>query len=203
MRSDYEKIFADFLRENDIDVRLSHDMPAGYERAYGTYDVVDNTLYLNTEMLKDAPDYEVLFYLYHELRHAVQYLHPELFNGQIQASRFYVVLYNGTCFRLAGGAWLECRPEMSEASEASEVSEASETPEAVDGTEDYFLRAYLSLPYEIDANAFAYRRVKDMCGDSPELCSLYGLWTPLERLEYGEFRRLFGRIDALTGASEN
>lgn len=50
-----------------------------YETAYGTYDVTVNTLFLNTAILQGAPEYGVLFYLFHELRHAVQYLHPVLF----------------------------------------------------------------------------------------------------------------------------
>lgn len=54
-----------------------------YETAYGTYDVTVNTLFLNTAILQGAPEYGVLFYLFHELRHAVQYLRPELFDAQI------------------------------------------------------------------------------------------------------------------------
>ena len=77
-------------------------MPSGYETAYGTYDVTINTLFLNTKILHDAPEHEVLFYLFHELRHALQYLRPELFDEQIQESRFYVVLYNGVCYKLVG-----------------------------------------------------------------------------------------------------
>ena len=50
-----------------------------YETVYGTYDVTVNTLFLNTAILQGAPEYGVLFYLFHELRHAVQYLRPVLF----------------------------------------------------------------------------------------------------------------------------
>lgn len=163
-----------FCRENDISVNLSHDMPTGYETAYGTYDVTVNTLYLNTAILRDAPEYEVLFYLFHELRHAVQYLHPELFDTQIQESRFYVVLYNGVCFRLDGNAWQEV---------------------TLDGSEDYFNRAYINLPYELEANAFAYEKVKEICGDTAQLRELYAFWVPTVQMQYQELGRLFRQID--------
>ena len=126
---------AAFCQENNISVNLSHDMPAGYETAYGTYDVTINTLFLNLDILQNVPEFEVLFYLYHELRHAMQYLRPEFFDTKIQESRFYVVLYNGTCFKLMEKDLQEC---------------------TLEGDEDYFNGAYMNLPYELDANAFAY-----------------------------------------------
>lgn len=169
-----ENLVEVFCRENSISMNLSHDMPVGYETAYGTYDVTINTLFLNTAVLRDAPEYEVLFYLFHELCHAVQYLRPELSDAQIQESRFYVVLYNGVCFKLEGNAWQEV---------------------ALEGAEDYFTGAYLSLPYELDANAFAYEKVKSMCGDSPELRALYNSWLPAEKCNYEDLRKLFCLID--------
>lgn len=173
-----ESLVEGFCRENSITVNLSHDMPSGYETAYGTYDVTINTLFLNSAMLHDAPEYEVLFYLFHELRHAVQYLRPELFDPQIQESRFYVVLYNGVCFKLEGTVWQEV---------------------ALEGAEDYFTSAYLSLPYELDANIFAYERTKGKCGDSAQLQELYRFWIPKEKLDYGELKMLFCRIDQSLG----
>ena len=163
-----------FCRESNIAVNLSHNMPVGYETAFGTYDVTVNTLFLNTAILHDAPEYEVLFYLFHELRHAVQYLRPELFDAQIQGSRFYVVLYNGVCFKLEGNVWQEV---------------------ALEGEEDYFTSAYLSLPYELDANAFAYEKVRSLCGDLPELRALYSAWVPAERWSYEDLCKLFRLID--------
>ncbi len=169
-----ERMVEVFCRENSIAVNLSHDMPVGYETAYGTYDVTINTLFLNTGILQEAPEYEVLFYLFHELRHAVQYLRPELFDSQIQESRFYVVLYNGVCFKLEGNVWQEV---------------------ALEGAEDYFTSAYLSLPYELDANAFAYERAKTICVNSNQLQELYRFWMPKEKIDYGELKMLFFRID--------
>lgn len=174
MKINYEEIVADFCRKNGISVNLSYDMPASYESAYGTYDVTINTLFLNISILQDAPRYEVLFYLFHELRHAMQYLCPALFDEQIQESRFYVVLYNGGCFKLVDNVWQEC---------------------SLDGSADYFTCAYMNLPYELEANAYAYEKVKEICGDSAELKELYAFWTPKDRFSYDEHMRLFRRID--------
>lgn len=93
--------------ENGITIALSFDMPVGYETAYGTYDVTVNTLFLNAEFLKNASRSEAMFYIYHELRHAVQYLCPWLFDKQIQESRSYVILYNGICYKLIDHVWHE------------------------------------------------------------------------------------------------
>ena len=155
-------------------------MPSGYETAYGTYDVTVNTLFLNMELLKDAPEYEVLFFLFHELRHAVQYHHPQLFDREIQESRFYVILYNGICYKLIENAWIEC---------------------VLEDPEDYFTYAYRSLPYELDANAYAYEKAKGICGDSEALRNFYGFWIPEDKMEYVEFRKIFGRIDDKTANS--
>lgn len=171
------EIIAEFCTKTGISISLSHDMPAGYETAYGTYDVTINTLFLNAQLLRDAPEYEVLFYLFHELRHAMQYLRPESFDPQIQESLFYVVLYNGVCYKLVDNAWQEV---------------------VLEGAEDYFTRAYMSLPYELDANSFAYERVKDICGNTDELQSLYSFWIPAEKMDYVELHDLFIRIDTAT-----
>ena len=173
--SEVSKIIAEFCTETGISISLSHDMPAGYETAYGTYDVTINTLFLNVQLLQDAPEHEVLFYLFHELRHAMQYLRPESFDPQIQESRFYVVLYNGVCYKLVDNAWQEV---------------------VMEGAEDYFTRAYMSLPYELDANSFAYERVKELCGDIAQLQELFTYWTPTEQMQYPELETLFRQIDA-------
>ena len=107
----------------------------------------------------------------------MQYLRPESFDPQIQESRFYVVLYNGVCYKLVDNAWQEV---------------------VMDGAEDYFTSAYMSLPYELDANAFAYEKVKELCGKSDELQSLYSFWIPAEKMDYVELHDLFIRIDTAT-----
>ena len=171
---DIFEIVNSFCCENGISVNLSYDMPIGYETAYGTYDVTINTLFLNVNILKNAPKYEVLFYLFHELRHAMQYLCPHLFSKPIQESRFYVVLYNGTCYKLINNEWKKC---------------------SLEGSEEHFARLYVSLPYELDANNFAYEKTKEVCGDIVELQKLYEFWIPQDRLEYDEHQKLFCHID--------
>lgn len=172
---DIQQVISSFCGENGVEVYLSCHMPQGYETAFGTYDVTVNTLYLNLKLLGRAPQWEALYYVYHELRHAVQYLRPERFDEIIQESRFYVVLYNGTCFKLVNHQWKEC---------------------VLEGREEEFTAAYLSLPYEMDANTFAYERVKALCGDLPELLKLYRGWTPDKPWDHEVMRTLFRRIDA-------
>lgn len=169
-----EKLVQEFCQKNDIDVTLSYDMPVGYETAYGTYDVTVNTLFLNIPVLQDAPKYEALFYLFHELRHVMQYLHPNLFDDRIRESMIYVILYNGICYKLVRNMWQEC---------------------ILSGDEDYFIRAYLSLPYEIGANTFAYEKANEICGNETELHELLDFWLPKENFCYEEHLKLFRRID--------
>ena len=97
---DIEVYFERYCKEHDLEIALSWEMPEGYETAFGSFDPTRRTLFLNKSMLRTAPGEEALFYLHHELRHALQYLRPELFDQQVQTSRFYVVLYNGVCYKL-------------------------------------------------------------------------------------------------------
>lgn len=85
-----------------------------------------------------------------------------------------MVLYNGICYKLIDHVWHEV---------------------TLEGSEAYFTRAYLSMPYEKDANAFAYDSVRKICGDTMELKRLYDFWTPKQLFDYRECRELFSRID--------
>ena len=145
-QTEWSTLVESICAERGLSVVLSWDMPQGYETANGTFDPVAKTLFLNPAVLQSAPEYEAMFYLVHELRHAEQYQHPERFDAMIRVSLPYVVLYDGTCFRLRGETWQECR---------------------LDGGEERFRDAYLGFPYEVDANEFAAQRVKAFCGDSP------------------------------------
>ena len=171
---DYEKYFHSYCNENDLAMSLSFDMPAGYETAYGTYDPTVNTVFINKNLLKELPEYEQLFYLFHELRHSFQYLFPEKINEAIRRSCQYVVMFDGTCFKLADDEWKECKLE---------------------GNEAYFSEMYLGQPYEVDANEFAYENVKKVLGESSELEALYGFWMPKREIENREFEELYSRID--------
>ena len=166
-----------FCKENDLVLVLSYDMPIGYESAYGTYDCTTNTIYINLELIQHAPTYEVLFYLFHELRHALQYCHTERFDPQIQKSIFYVILYNGVCYKLNKNNWLTC---------------------TLKGNEEYFTAAYLNLAYEVDANRYAYTKVKELCGESCELQELYNFWMPKVPFADDEYDKLFKKIDENT-----
>ena len=171
--SDAAKLAGDFCAEKDLKISLSFQMPPGYETANGTFDPVKKTLFLNEEVLRGVPEYEAAFYLFHELRHAEQYQHPERFDETIRRSLSYVVLYDGTCYRLDRGGWQEC---------------------CLSGEED-FADIYLGLPYEVDANEYAYARVRSLCGDSEELGKLRDFWRPKRRRPEEVYQRLFQRID--------
>ena len=174
---DAQKLFDDFCRQNRLEVTLSFEMPDGYETAYGTYDVTSNTLFFNLPMLDDAPEYEAQFYLCHELRHAQQYLYPQQFEQAVVESLPYVILYNGTCFKLCGKECKGC---------------------VLPGSEEYFCDVYLRLPYELDANAYAYRTVKFLLGESEALDKLYSMWLPKKRISAEEYRKLFEQVDVAT-----
>ena len=102
---DYESCFRNYLKDHPLDLVLSFNMPAGYETANGTFDVESKTVFINAEQLKEAPDHEKAFYLFHELRHASQYLCPELFSDAITRSLQYVIMYDGTCYKVISGRY--------------------------------------------------------------------------------------------------
>jgi len=172
-QTEWSTLVESICAERGLSVVLSWDMPPGYETANGTFDPVAKTLFLNPAVLQSAPEYEAMFYLVHELRHAEQYQHPERFDETIRRSLSYVVLYDGTCYRLDRGGWQEC---------------------CLSGEED-FADIYLGLPYEVDANEFAAQRVKAFCGDSPALRQLRDCWRPKRIWSNEDYRRLFREID--------
>ena len=86
------------------------------------------------------------------------------------------MLYNGVCYKLIDNKWEKC---------------------TLEGNEEFFTRAYMSLPYEIDANNFAYEKTKERCGDTPSLKELYNFWIPISKVGYNELKLLFNRIDKM------
>lgn len=76
-QTEWSTLVENICAERGLSVVLSWDMPQGYETANGTFDPVAKTLFLNPAVLQSAPEYEAMFYLVHELRHAEQYQHPE------------------------------------------------------------------------------------------------------------------------------
>ena len=110
--------------------------------------------------------------------HALQYLRPEEFDDLVEKSRFYAIEYDGTCYKLCGDEWKECKP---------------------DGPEEFFTEAYKGQPYETDANGAAYEKVKGLFGDSQKLRELYAFWLPKEPVPAETYRELYALIDEKTG----
>jgi hypothetical protein len=175
MEFELEKLFSSYIKENQLDLELSYFMPPGYENAFGTFDITVKTLFINKRMLGSRPDYEVLYYFYHELRHAVQYSCPQRFNSSIQKSIHYVILYNGNCFKLINGKWKNCH---------------------LSGEEEYFICAYENLPYELDAHEYACNIVKALLPEyQAEIERLYHSWLPQNTFHPYELEEIFRRID--------
>lgn len=172
--AEYKKSFDDYCREHGLNLYLSFDMPSGYETAKGTFDVLSKTVFINAESLEKEPDCEKLFYLFHELRHASQYLEPERFNETIHRSIQYVIMFDGTCYKLEKNRYLKCK---------------------LDGDERYFTNLYLGQPHEIDANTFAYEQTRKLCGDSAGLKELFDFWVPRQVVSDDEYNKIFVLID--------
>lgn len=176
MMFDYKAYFDQYCKDYHLDMKLSFDMPSGYETANGTFDVETKTVFINAKYLKDVPDYEKAYYLFHELRHALQYLCPDLFSNIIKRSLQYVIMYNGTCYKIINGKYHEC---------------------SLEGEEEYFTSLYIGQPYEVDANTFAYESVKEIYGGSEELKKLYRFWAPEQSVPDKAYDSIYSQIDEL------
>ena len=172
----YERYLDRCRDDYQLDLTLSFDMPAGYENANGTFDVTSGTVFINAERLRDAPDYEKAFYLFHEFRHALQHLRPDLFDSAIRRSIQYVITYDGTCYKMIDNEYRECKLE---------------------GGEEYFTDLYLGQPHEVDANTFAYEKVREIFGDFEDLSRLYEFWMPRRPVAKGSYDAVFAGIDEL------
>lgn len=177
MVTEYKKHFDAYCREHGLRLHLLFDMPAGYEMAKGTFDVSSKTIFINAKGLEKEPVCIKLFYLFHELRHASQYLEPERFNETIHRSIQYVIMFDGTCYKLVDNHYLKCKLE---------------------GSEGYFTSLYLGQPHEVDANTFAYEQTRKLCGDSAGLKELFDFWMPRQAILKGTYDRIFSLIDEKT-----
>ena len=173
----YKKYFDAYCREHGLNLYLSFEMPAGYKTAKGTFDASSRTVLINAEGLDKEPKYERMFYLFHELRHASQYLEPERFNETINRSVQYIIMFDGTCYKLVENHYLKCKLE---------------------GSEGYFTSLYLGQPHEVDANTFAYEQTRKICGDSAGLKELFDFWMPRQAILNGTYDRIFSLIDEKT-----
>ena len=174
---DYRKYFDLYCRETSLPLRLSFDMPAGYESANGMFHQETGTVFINAAYLSETSDCDKLFYLFHELRHASQYLAPENFSPLIRRSLQYAIMYDGTCYKMINGAYRECR---------------------LDGDADFFKNLYLGQPYEADANSFAYEQTKNLLGPSERLETLKNFWLPASPLPAETYREIYSLIDEKT-----
>ena len=171
---DYKNYFDKFCRDNKLKLSLSYDMPKGYETANGTFDVAKKIVFINKEMLADFPEIEQCFYLFHELRHAMQYLSAHLFDDYIVKSMQYVIMFDGTCYKLIDGKYYKVKLE---------------------GEENYFLQLYKGQPYEVDANIFAFEKTKELYGMSNELQDLYEFYLHNCAMDMTKYEEIYSLID--------
>ena len=171
---DYQFHFDAYCREHSLFLSLSFSMPERYGSANGTFDAETGTVFVNAGLLADRPDYEKAFFLFHELRHALQQRCPEQFSELVRRSAQYVIQYDGTCYKLAGGQYLECRLE---------------------GSEETFTGLYLGQPYEADANRSAYEQVRRLYGDPDGLEELYSFWMPGDPVPDEAYEEIYRLID--------
>ena len=165
--------FETFCKKENIKIDISFSMPKGYENAYGTFDAVKNILFANFNLLKT--NYCNLFYLFHELRHAKQYINKKLFSKELQKSLDYVVLYDGTCYKLKNNKWKKSKLKAN-----------------LD-----FLNLYKNLPYEIDANKYAFKKMKKLINKDEynTLIKIYKNTLPTIKIKKKEIQNLFNTID--------
>ena len=170
----YKKYFDEYYEENKLSLSLSYTMPCGYETAFGTFDLNLRTIFINKNLLKDKEEFEQAFYLFHELRHALQYINPQLFNNMINDSLSYIIMYDGTCYKQVGDKYYKYK---------------------INGDEEFLKDLYVSQPYEVDANEYAYKKVSEVMGFSKELEKLYRSWIPKHRISNETYRLIYKEID--------
>ena len=170
----YKKYFDEYCEENKLSLSLSYTMPCGYETAFGTFDLNLQTIFINKNLLKDKEEYEQAFYLFHELRHALQYSNPQSFNNIINESLSYIIMYDGTCYKQVGDKYYKYK---------------------INGDEEFLKNLYVSQPYEMDANEYAYKKASEVMGFSKELEQLYHRWMPKSRVPNEIYRLIYKEID--------
>lgn len=171
-------IFDEFVEKYQLNLKLSFEMPKSYEFAFGTFDNCTNTVFINFSLLKNSK-VKLFFNLFHELRHAMQFQKTNLFSSWIKKTLLYVIMWDGLCMKFENGLWHECK---------------------LLGDEEYFTDCYLTLPYEIDANEFAFKQTKQIISkkDFPELCNLFQSTKPKKVVSQKELENIFRKIDQNT-----
>ena len=95
----------------------------------------------------------------------------------INRSVQYIIMFDGTCYKLVKNHYLKCKLE---------------------GGEGYFTSLYLGQPHEVDANTFAYEQTRKICGDSAGLKELFDFWMPRQAILNATYDRIFSLIDEKT-----
>ena len=167
-----EMFFKNYIELKNLDIKLSFIPPTRYETAFGTFDVCKKTLFLNFEYFKNKNDYEIFYHLFHELRHAEQYIYSQKFSKKIRESIIYVIMYDGNCYKLVDGTWKQC---------------------LLTNNIDYKM-FYMNLPYELEANKFAYKQTIKMFKKN-EVKQLYKKFLPSNKIKFKKLKVLFGLID--------
>ena len=180
LKNKIQTLFDDFISSHKMKIKLSFVAPHGYETSYGTFDICKKTLFINFDYIKDKPEYEIIYILFHELRHAEQYIFPKSFSAQIQKSIYYVVLYDGTCYKLMGENWSKCKLKINDCD---------------------FMQVYKSLPYEIDANKFAYKETQKLFNNKNEIKMIYLKTLSPRKMKYKGLQKIFDLIDSEFGNS--
>ena len=170
----YKEHFEKYCKEYGLSLSLSYIMPSGYETAFGTFDLNLQTIFINKNLLKDKEEFEQAFYLFHELRHAVQYINTQSFNNIINESLSYIIMYDGKCYKKVGDKYYKYK---------------------INGDEEFLKNLYVSQPYEMDANEYAYKKVSEIMGFSKELEQLYQSWIPKGQISNETYRLIYKEID--------
>lgn len=168
-----ENELKDFKDRWGLDISASFDMPKQFQNAFGMFDAVENVLFVN--LSSDIDDVRFLFTFFHELRHALQYNFSEKFDANIQKSLPYAIHFDGNCFKLIEGEWKRCPLH--------------------DNLD--FESVYLSLPYECDANEFAYAQVEKHIQKSQEkrLEDIFNQSLPKCKFDMAQLESIFHKID--------
>ena len=83
-------------------------------------------------------------------------------------------MYDGTCYKKVGDKYYKYK---------------------INGDEEFLKNLYISQPYEMDANKYAYKKVCGVIGFSKELEQLYHRWMPKSRVPNEIYRLIYKEID--------
>ena len=100
----------------------------------------------------------------------------KMFDKKIQDSLKYVIHYNGDCYKLTEKGWIYCK---------------------IDDKKLNFTEIYKGLPYEIDANQFAFDNSKQHLNQSQlyELEEIFKKFMPTIQIPEDTYYAIYKEID--------